>query len=82
MKGRATVKTSVSDIFHSMRFRGESNFAGQTTNFSFSQESRQFKLNFTYRFGSNTVKAARQRTTGAEDELKRVQQGGGFIGNN
>ena len=82
MKGRATVKTSVSDIFHSMKFRGESNFAGQTTNFSFSQESRQFKLNLTYRFGSNTVKAARQRATGAEDELKRVQQGGGFIGNN
>lgn len=82
MKGRATVKTSVSDIFHSMKFRGESNFAGQTTNFNFSQESRQFKLNFAYRFGSNTVKAARQRATGAEDELKRVQQNGGFIGNN
>jgi len=82
MKGRATVKTSVSDIFHSMRFRGQSNFAGQTTNFNFRQESRQFKLNLTYRFGRNTVKAARQRATGAEDETKRVQQSGGFIGNN
>ncbi|HET9823724.1 MAG TPA: outer membrane beta-barrel family protein [Chitinophagaceae bacterium] len=82
MRGRAVVKTSVSDIFHNMKFRGESNFAGQTTKFSFSQESRQFKLSFSYRFGSNTVKAARQRSTGAEDELKRVQQTGSFIGGN
>ena len=82
MKGRATVKTSVSDVFHTMKFRGESNFAGQKVNFNYSQESRQFKLSFNYRFGSNTVKAARQRTIGAEEELKRVQQSGGFIGNN
>ena len=65
-----------------MKFRGESNFAGQKVNFAFQQESRQLKLSLNYRFGSNTVKAARQRTSGAEDELKRVQQGGGIIGNN
>ena len=82
MKGKAVLKTSVSDVFHSLKFRGESKFAGQTTNFNFSQESRQFKLSLNYRFGSNTVKAARQRTSGAEDELKRVQQSSGIIGNN
>jgi hypothetical protein len=83
MNGRATVKTSVSDIFHTMKFRGESNFAGQKVNFAFQQESRQLKLSFNYRFGRSSVKAARQRTSGAEDELKRVQQGGGgLIGNN
>jgi len=38
------------------------------------------KLNFTYRFGKNTVKAARQRQTGVEDESKRVKSGGGGIG--
>jgi hypothetical protein len=82
MKGRATVKTSVSDVFHTMKFRGESNFAGQKVDFKYRQESRQFKLSFNYRFGSNTVKAARQRTTGAEDESKRVQQSSGLMGNN
>ena len=81
MKGKATVKASVSDVFHSMRFRAESDFAGQATTFNYRQESQQFKLSFNYRFGSNTVKAARQRTSGAEDELKRVQQSGGIIGN-
>ena len=81
MKGRATVKASVSDVFHTMRFRATSDFAGQTMKFSFRQESRQFKLNFNFRFGNNGVKPARQRTSGAEDELKRVQQSGGVIGN-
>ena len=49
--------------------------------FSYRQESRQFKLNFNYRFGNNKVKAARQRTSGAEEELKRVQQSNGLMGN-
>jgi iron complex outermembrane receptor protein len=39
-----------------------------------------FKLNMTWRFGSNTVKAARQRKTGAEDENNRVGSQGGGIG--
>jgi hypothetical protein len=81
MKGKATVKTSVSDVFHTMRFRATSNFAGQVVKLDYRQESRQFKLSFNYRFGSNTVKAARQRTSGAEDELKRVQQSNGIMGN-
>jgi hypothetical protein len=83
MKGKATIKTSVSDIFHTMRFRATSDFAGQTTKFSSRWESRQFKLNFNLRFGNNGVKPARQRSGGADDELKRTQQSGGIgIGNN
>jgi iron complex outermembrane receptor protein len=81
MKGRATVKASMSDVFHTMRFRATSNFAGQTTKFSARWESQQFKLNFNFRFGNNGVKPARQRASGAEDELKRVQQSGGVLGN-
>jgi outer membrane beta-barrel protein/carboxypeptidase family protein len=81
MKGRATVKASLSDVFNTMRFRAVSDFAGQTTDFSFRQESRQFKLSLSFRFGNNGVKPARQRVSGAEEELKRTQQGGGVIGN-
>jgi hypothetical protein len=82
MKGKATVKASVSDVFHTMKFRAVSDFAGQVMNFSFRQESQQFKLSFNFRFGNNGVKPARQRATGAEDETKRVQQGGGVMGGN
>ncbi|MBS1510136.1 MAG: TonB-dependent receptor [Bacteroidetes bacterium] len=77
MKGKATIKTSVSDVFHTLKFTGVSDFAGQRSVITSNWESRQFKLNFVYRFGSNTVKAARQRNTGADDEMKRVQSGGG-----
>ncbi len=81
LKGKATVKASVSDVFNTMKFQAESNFAGQIMNFKFRQESQQFKLSMNFRFGNNGVKPARQRATGAEEELKRTQQGGGLIGN-
>jgi hypothetical protein len=81
MKGKATIKASVSDIFYTMRFRATSDFAGQVMKVNVRGEAQQFKLNFNYRFGNNGVKAARVRTSGAEDELKRAQTSGGVIGN-
>jgi iron complex outermembrane recepter protein len=77
LKGKGIIKTSVSDVFRTLKFSGVSDFAGQRSEISSLWESRQFKLNFVYRFGSNLVKAARQRTSGADDETKRVQGGGG-----
>ena len=80
MQGKGTIKASVSDIFQTLKFRATNDFAGQNTDFTARWESRQFKLNFVYRFGSNQVKAARSRTGGAEDETKRANQQGGGIG--
>jgi hypothetical protein len=80
MKGRGTVKAAVSDMFHTLKFKGTTEFAGQKSSFTQVSESRMFKLNFVYRFGSNQVKAARQRTLGSEEENKRVQQQSGGIG--
>lgn len=78
MKGKGTIKASVSDIFHTVKFRGNVTFAGQYSIVNQSSESRQFKLNFVYRFGSNQVKAARQRRLGSEEENKRTEQSGGI----
>lgn len=80
LQGKGTIKTSVSDIFKTLRFRGTSDFSGQKTVFRANWESRQFKLNFIYRFGSNQVKASRQRATGVEDENKRTQGGAAGLG--
>jgi hypothetical protein len=80
-KGKGNLKASVSDIFRSLRWSGSSNFAGQYMLASGTFESRQFKLNLTYRFGSNQVKAARQRKQASEEESKRTQGGGQGIGN-
>lgn len=80
LQKKGTFKISVSDIFQTLRWRGESNFAGQKVIASGGWESRQLKLNFTYRFGSNTIKSSRQRKTGTEEENERVNSGGGGLG--
>lgn len=82
LKGAGNIKASVSDIFHTLKWKGTSDYAGQHTVASGNFESRQFKLNFTYRFGNSQVKAARQRKTGVEEENKRASdgQGSGAIG--
>lgn len=82
LKGKGMLKASVSDIFHLMKWKGNTNFSGQFNEASGRWESRQFKLNFTYRFGNAQVKAARQRKTSIEDENKRTQQSGGMGGGN
>ncbi len=76
--GKATAKASVSDVFDTLQFRGTTDFAGQKSTIISRWESQQFKLSLNYRFGSNTVKAAKQRNGGADDESKRVQSGGGI----
>jgi hypothetical protein len=77
MEGKATVKASVSDFMHTMKWSSSSNYAGQFMRVSGGWESRQLKLSLSYRFGNNQVKAARQRNTGADEEKKRVESGGG-----
>jgi iron complex outermembrane receptor protein len=82
-KGKGNMKVAVSDIFRTLKWKGESNFAGQKTIASGNFESRQFKINLTYRFGSNTVKASKQRKDASEEEKKRTEGGGGMgIGGN
>jgi iron complex outermembrane recepter protein len=80
-KGKGTVKVAVGDIFNTLKFRGTSDYAGQTNDFRGKPESRQLKLSFNVRFGSTTIKAARQRNSGVEDEKKRTESSGGLGGN-
>lgn len=73
LKNKGTIRMAVSDIFQTRWPVSVSNFAGQELYTRNRIESRQFRINFSYRFGSSQVKGARQRKTGAEDELNRVQ---------
>ena len=79
-KGKATAKVSVSDIFKTLKWAGSSSFAGVKSTAHGNWESRQLKMFFTYRFGSNQVKSARQRKTGLEDEKNRANSNGGGQG--
>jgi len=77
-KNKATIKLSRSDIFNSFHITGKQEFAGQLTRVTARWESQQIKLNFVYRFGSNQIKAARNRNTASEEETKRTQGGTGL----
>jgi hypothetical protein len=73
LKKKATVKISATDIFHTAPWTAHSNFGGLVLNAYGAWESRTFRVNFTYRFGSNQIKSARQRQTGLDNESKRIK---------
>jgi iron complex outermembrane recepter protein len=80
---KATIRFSYSDLLHTMKFRGVSNFGGNYFDANGTWESQQFKVNFNYRFGNKQIKANTKKNAGNEDEQKRAQKtGGGFGGGN
>ncbi len=72
MDKKGTIKLSVTDIFKTNQWKSVSNYAGITFNAQGGWDSRQARLSFQYRFGSNTVKAARERKTSIESESNRL----------
>ncbi|HEY0680208.1 MAG TPA: TonB-dependent receptor [Chitinophagaceae bacterium] len=74
-KKKGTVKLIVTDVFRtSVPFRAGTDFGGLVLNFRVTRESQTAKISFSYRFGNNKVKAARQRQSGLENESKRIRE--------
>jgi iron complex outermembrane recepter protein len=73
LQNKATIKLSVNDIFNTQRW------AQTVTNGSLSMstyrkwESRNIGINFSYRFGNQKIKSARERETGNEAEVGRIK---------
>lgn len=69
---KGTIRFNVNDIFWTNRFNGTAVY--KDINFKVRSEwpSRQFRLTFTYNFGNQNVKGARQRNTGSDDLQKRA----------
>ncbi len=70
---KANLKLSVSDIFRTNPWGGESTFGDLYIRGGGSWESRQVRLNFNYIFGSKSVAGSRRRNTGIDDEKSRAQ---------
>lgn len=72
---RGRLSLNMNDIFWTNRFRGIAQF--QDIDFAVSSfwQSRNIRATFTYRFGNQQVKAARQRNTGADDLKSRMKGG-------
>jgi iron complex outermembrane recepter protein len=75
-QNKANLKVSWTDIFRTMQWGGTSDFSGVRANFSGGGEMQQVKVSFSYRFGSNQVKAAQQRKSAIDEEKKRAESGG------
>jgi hypothetical protein len=75
MNGKASLKLNVNDPFWLNKFEGRANYQDINFRVRARWESRIARLTFTYRFGNQNVKAARQRSTSTEAERNRA--GGG-----
>ena len=73
LQKKATVKISATDIFHTSPWKATSDFGGLYIKGSGNWESQTFRVNFSYRFGSNQIKNSRDRKTGLESESKRIK---------
>jgi outer membrane receptor protein involved in Fe transport len=72
MKGKGNLRLNANDIFKTIDWYGTSNFAGQYLYATAFWDPRNVTIGFSYKFGNNKVKAARQHTTGIDDESKRA----------
>jgi outer membrane receptor protein involved in Fe transport len=73
MKGAGTLRLNANDIFWTNLPRATVNIPGRyIENWHAIRESRTVNLTFTYSFGNKKVQAARRRTTGSEEEVRRI----------
>ena len=70
------IKLSANDVFKMQRTVIKSALASQNYTIRERWESQVFRVTCTYRFGSNEIKAARQRSGSADAESGRVKSGG------
>jgi len=76
LNGDGTIKLTLTDVFFTNRWNSASvNPERFVLNGSGSHESRQLRLNFTYRFGNKEVKVQRARKTGMEEDNNRIKSG-------
>lgn len=73
LDGKANLKVAVSDVFRTNRWSAISQFGALYMKAGGSWDSRRLRVNFSYRFGNDEVKAARRRNTGLEDEKGRIK---------
>ncbi|MBW8683064.1 TonB-dependent receptor domain-containing protein [Chitinophaga rhizophila] len=71
-KKSASLNLAFNDIFHSIRFRRSVDYLNTHMRVNNYQDTRNVRLTFIYNFGNKSLKSARQRKAGLEDEQKRV----------
>jgi outer membrane receptor protein involved in Fe transport len=71
LKEKGILKLAVSDLFWTNRIDTDAQLNNLLLHTTFRGESRQLRLNFTYRFGNNRIKTKASRETGLQNETER-----------
>lgn len=72
---RANIKLAANDVFNLMKAKVSSTIPSQDYKLIQKQETRVFRLTFSYNFGSSQIKAVREHSSASETEQKRVRSG-------
>jgi iron complex outermembrane recepter protein len=72
LQERISLRVAASDILFTSPWRGDTRFGGLQIRGKGGWESRQIRVNLSYNFGRNTVKAARRRDSSIENEKSRI----------
>lgn len=72
MKDKATLKLAVSDLLKTNRFNTDTQLNNLLLHTTYAGETRQIRLNFTYRFGNNKIKTQDSRESGLQNESQRL----------
>lgn len=80
LQNKATLKLSLTDIFNTMGWSGDSYFTGAYNKANGNWESRQLRTSFVYPFGKSQFKNLRLNKTSSDEESKRVNGSGGIGG--
>jgi hypothetical protein len=71
MHDKATLRLAVSDILRTNKIITDTQLNNLLLHTSYLGETRQIRLNFTYRFGNNKIKSKDKRESGLENESQR-----------
>ncbi|WDF55580.1 outer membrane beta-barrel family protein [Mucilaginibacter sp. KACC 22063] len=69
---KAAIRLAVTDLFWTNRYNTDTELRNLILHTTYRGESRQVRLNFTYKFGSNKIKARESRETGLQNETQRL----------
>jgi iron complex outermembrane receptor protein len=72
LNSKGTIRFNISDIFWTSLPKAVITYDNYIEKWRAWRETRVANLTFTYRFGKNTVQAARRRTTASEEERQRA----------
>lgn len=74
MNEKATVKLAITDLLNTQRWEQTATTNSLDLRTYRKWESRNMAITFSYRFGNNKIKSARDRETGSSSEIDRIKQ--------